>query len=191
MKYKITQFDGTLTDGILQFMELAAQRGFTNNSTLEQIYSYRDERRHALWFIEAGNKVVGSFGAHSIDIIPNSYRIVARTCILSDHTHYSGLRTSRRFIKQHQHLIARIAMPWCVNWINDPSANMFISSHPSSVGTQRIVHNLYCPTLVEVGVLEKYGEYFYRGHTQTFWKLDHEELFRQLAETDLHDIEIE
>ena len=190
MIYKITEFDGPITDEITEFLLNATQRGFTNNSTIEQLYSFKDERRHVLFFIWHKDKIIGSFGAHSIDIIPNSYRIITRMCILTDKSHYTGLRTLNGLIKQHQSLVTRIAMPWCINWVNDPDSNLFISSHESSVGTQRIVHNLYCPTLSDIGVVEKYGDYQYRGHVQTFWRMNVDVLLEQLKETDKGDITI-
>lgn len=180
MNYTVEQFNGIVDEHMAAFFEKAAARGFVNNASLEMLNSCADERKHVIFLIKDGVNIVGTFGAHTIDILPNAYRICVRTCVLTDNTGFMGL-TTLNHIKTHSNLIAQFAIPACIAWVNDSSANMYISSHPSPVGTQRLVHNIYCPTLEKIGVLLNTGEHKYRGHEQTFWKLNAGEFTRQLA----------
>jgi hypothetical protein len=50
------------------------------------------------------------------------------------------------------------------------------------VGSQKIVHQKYCPKLRELGLLDEPIELEYRGHFQYFWKVNIEnwwETFQQ------------
>jgi hypothetical protein len=40
---------------------------------------------------------------------------------------------------------------------------------------------MFMPRLAEWGIAEDYGEYEYRGQTQTFWKINVGEFYSQLA----------
>jgi hypothetical protein len=42
------------------------------------------------------------------------------------------------------------------------------------------VHNIYAPSLVKTKVLTKAFDKEYRGHIQTFWKLNPDEFLEQL-----------
>jgi hypothetical protein len=57
---------------------------------------------------------------------------------------------------------------------------MYITTHPSDVGTQKLVHNIYAPSLEKTNVLSRSFEREYRGHTQTFWKLNPNVFLEQL-----------
>jgi hypothetical protein len=59
---------------------------------------------------------------------------------------------------------------------------MYITSHASKVGTQRLVHTVWGPTLEKTGVLIRAFEKEYRGHVQTFWKLNPDTFLTQLEE---------
>jgi hypothetical protein len=121
---------------------------------------------------------VGSVAAHSID---EGYRICARTCVLSELLPLHTLRT-RNQIVTHQHVTAQYLMPACVEWVGK-KGNMYITSHPCNVGTQRLVHTVWGPSLEKTGVLTREFEKLYRGHNQTFWKLNADVFLEQLRNT--------
>jgi hypothetical protein len=98
--------------------------------------------------------------------------------VFTDLLPYHQLRALTYTIKQHQNITAQFFIPACIEWAKD--ADLYISSHPSDVGTQRLVHKIYCPALVETGALERTCELEYRGHLQTFWKLNVDVFYEQL-----------
>jgi hypothetical protein len=71
-------------------------------------------------------------------------------------------------------------MPTCIDWV-DNQGDMYITSHPSDVGTQRLVHNIWAPAMESASVLTRAFEKEYRGHLQTFWKVNVDVLYNQLA----------
>lgn len=166
-----------LTDFYLE----AGKRGFDNNSNQKMLVdSLSKETRWAVWILYQGDRAVGSVGAHSLpEFGTNAYRICARTCTFAEARPRHGLITTRKLIEQHQNLTAQYFIPANIEWCGVDS-DMYISSHPSTVGTQRIVHNVYCPTLEKIGTLSNAGSVFYRGHEQTFWKLNTQVFLNQL-----------
>ena len=70
-------------------------------------------------------------------------------------------------------------MPACIAWA-PPWEDLYITSHPSEVGTQRLVHTVWGPSLEKTGVLTRQFEKEYRGHLQTFWKLNVDVFLQQL-----------
>ena len=170
--YKIIPWteDLDLTD----FYEQANCRGFVNNNSQKtMIDCFRNERAWCVWILYYNDIAVGSVAAHTID---EGYRICARTCVLSDLLPLNTLRTRNQIIT-HQHITAQYFMPACIEWAKDP---MYITSHPSNVGTQKLVHNIWGPSLERTGVLTKSFEKEYRGHVQTFWKLNVDVFLEQL-----------
>lgn len=170
--YKIIPWTPELD--LTEFYAEADRRGFVNNASQKaMIDCFRNEREWCVWILYYNNKAVGSVGAHSID---EGYRICARTCIFSDMLPATTLRT-RNQIATHQHYTAQFFMPVCIEWAK---GDMYITTHPSEVGTQRLVHTVWGPTLEKTGVLTRAFEREYRGHVQTFWKLDATEFLEQL-----------
>jgi hypothetical protein len=137
-----------------------------------------NEREWCVWILFYNDVAVGSVAAHSID---EGYRICARTCVLSDLLPLNTLRT-RNQIVTHQHVTAQYLMPACIEWVAD-KGDMYITSHPSEVGTQRLVHTIWGPSLEKTGVLTREFEKDYRGHLQTFWKLNADVFLEQLRNT--------
>ena len=159
-----------------EFYKQAAERGFVNNASQQMLVDcFRNEQDWQVWILYHNDLAVGSVAAHTID---EGVRICARTCVFSDTLPYHSLRT-RNQIATHQHVTAQFFMPACVEWAKDK--DMYITSHASEVGTQRAVHTIWGPTLERTGVLVRSHERLYRGHVQTFWKLNAEEFLRQLA----------
>ena len=158
------------------FYAEASAKGFVNNSSqTAMIDCFRNEDRWGAWILYYNDITVGSVAAHSID---EGVRICARTCVLTHLLPTNTLRT-RNQITTHQHITAQFFIPKCIEWVNGKS-NMYITTHPSNVGTQRLVHNIYAPSLVKTKVLTKAFDKEYRGHIQTFWKLNPDEFLEQL-----------
>ena len=165
---------------LTEFYAEADRRGFVNNASRQMLIdSLTKEREWCVWILYYNNMAVGSVGAHSLpELGPNAYRICTRTCVFTDLLPYHQLRALTYTIKQHQNITAQFFIPACIEWAKD--ADLYISSHPSDVGTQRLVHKIYCPALVETGALERTCELEYRGHLQTFWKLNVDVFNQQL-----------
>jgi hypothetical protein len=159
---------------LADFYKDCEAKGFVNNASQRAMVDcFRNEREWQVWILYYNNRAVGSVAAHSID---EGYRICARTCILSDLLPLTTLRT-RNQIATHNHVTAQYLMPACIAWAKDP---MYITSHPSEVGTQRLVHTVWGPTLEKTGVLTRAFEKEYRGHLQTFWRVNTDVFLEQL-----------
>lgn len=167
---------------LAKFYEDAKERGFVNNSSKKaMIDCFANERDWKVWILYDNTDAVGSVAAHSLDIIgPNAYRICARTCTFAEARPSHGLITVRRLILEHQNLTAQFFIPKCIEYCPTDS-DLYITSNESKVASQRQVHEIYCPTLAKTGLLTKTHELEYRGHVQSFWKLDREIFFSQLS----------
>ncbi len=164
---------------LTDFYSTAKSRGFENNSSQQMLVDcFRNESAWQVWLLYYNNAAVGSVAAHSID---EGYRICARTCVFTDHLPFQQLRALKYTCQQHQNVTAQFFIPQCIEWAG-VDKDLYITSHPSQVGTQRLVHSLYCPALVETGALTKSHERMYRGHVQTFWKLNTDTFLKQLNE---------
>lgn len=172
--YKIIPWSEDLD--LRDFYALAKSKGFINNASQQSMVDcFRNEREWCVWILYYNDVAVGSVAAHSID---EGYRICARTCAFTDLMPLDTLRT-RNQIKTHQHITAQFFMPACIEWVGK-KGDMYITSHPSHVGTQRLVHNIWGPAMESTGVLSRAFEKEYRGHLQTFWKLHSHVFLEQL-----------
>lgn len=175
MTYHIIPWDPSLD--LTEFYKQAEIRGFTNNSSQKSMIDcFKNEREYRVWILYYNDIAVGSVAAHSLDIV-NGYRICARTCVFTDLLPTTTVRTQNQIIT-HQHVTAQFFMPVCIEYagIND----VYITTHPSDVGTQKLVHNVWAPNMANIGLLEKTHELLYRGHVQTFWKLDKQKFLKDL-----------
>lgn len=157
----------------------AANRGFYNNSSQQvMIDAFNDEKEMQAWILYYNSRAVGSVVAHSMD---EGYRICARTCTLTDllDIKYSNNLRTKSVITEHQNPTAQFFIPAAIDWVNN-RGDMFITTHPSDVGKQKRVHNTWGPLLVETGCLSLAFQKDYRGHFQTFWKLNTEVFLEQL-----------
>lgn len=174
--YKIIPWTSDLD--LTEFYAEANRRGFVNNASQKAMVDcFRNEREWCVWILYYNDKAIGSVGAHSID---EGYRICARTCVFTDMLPVNTIRT-RNQIVTHQHVTAQFFMPACIEWAK---RDMYITTHPSDVGTQRLVHTIWGPSLENTGVLTRAFEKEYRGHLQTFWKLNTDVFLEQLAKVD-------
>lgn len=178
MAYNVITFSGV--DLPLQdFMDECSRRGLDNNSTIEQLYGFRNEPEHVLFLLKEDDKVIGTFGAHTLDLFENAYRICVRACILTDRTEHSSLRTVNQ-IRTHQNLLAKYGLSSCIEWVNDPTKNLYITTHPSKVGAMRLMHNIVLPEFEKTGMVQKIGDFYYRSSNQTFWKVFPEKYYEQI-----------
>ena len=158
---------------LTEFYKSAKHRGFVNNASQKMLVdTLTREERWAVWILYYNGQAVGSVGAHSLpEMGPEAYRICTRTCVFTNMLPFQQLRGLKYTCQQHQNITAQFFIPACIEWAGKDNT-LYITSHPSDVGTQRLVHNIYCPALVETGALECTCELEYRGHLQTFWKLN-------------------
>lgn len=178
--YSITEYSDDLD--LSDFYRRAEEKGYHNNSSKKMLVdSFSNEQRKQVWILYYKDQAVGSVAAHSFDEMgPDSYRICARTCVLTDQTPLGHLRTVRKTIQQHQNITAQYFIPQCIGWAG-PTKNLYITSNESKTGSQRLVHNIFCPALEEIGTLTNCGTILYRGIEQTVWKLDVFKFFQQLS----------
>lgn len=166
------------------FYKSAKSRGFDNNSSQKSMIDcFRNEKEWAVWILYYKKEPIGSVAAHSFDDImgPNSYRIAARTCIFTDRLdgpYGNSLRTIS-VITKHQNPTAQFLIPACIEW-TPKNSNLYITSNNSEVGTQKLVHQIFCPTLEKKGQMKKMKNVFYRGIDQTVWQFFPDEFYKDL-----------
>ena len=163
-----------------EFYNTAYNKGYINNSSKESLIDcFDNEIRKQVWILYFNSKPIGSVAAHTLDIFDRtSYRICARTCVL-DTVYQKGLGTKQKLIIQHQNITNQFYIPKAIEWAGIDS-NLYISTHDSNVASQSMVHKTYCPIMEKMGLLTNEGEYFYRGHYQTFWKLNSKNFLNDL-----------
>ena len=165
------------------FYAEAKKRGFENNATEKMlVQSLSNEEECIVWIVYYDNTPVGSFAAHKLDFLPG-YRICTRICAFTDLMPLTSIRT-RKEIAEHQHITGQIFIPVTIEHYGKDK-NFYISTHPSSVGTQRAVHNVWAPTLLANNTISLETVTEYRGHEQHFWKLNvdvFEKDFKQMKE---------
>lgn len=183
MSFKLVPWNPDVDLKLESFYSEAKRKGFTNNSSRKALVeTLAKERTWCVWILFYNDNPVGSVGAHSLpELGPNAYRICTRTCVFTDMLPFRQLRALKYTCQRHQNVAGQFFIPECIEWAGRDK-DLYISSHPSNVGTQRLVHNIYCPALVETGALERTCELEYRGHVQTFWKLNVDVFYKQLNE---------
>ncbi len=176
--YKIVPWSKDLD--LTAFYQKADLKGYKNNSSEQMlIHSFNKEKKKQTWILYYNEKPVGSVASHSLDLFgDNSYRICARTCVFTDELPLNSLRTIKG-ITQHQNVTAQFLIPTCIDWAGKEN-DLYISSNESKEASQRLVHTIFCPALEKTGVLEHSGDHFYRGHVQSFWKLNVKKFFEDL-----------
>lgn len=183
MKFRIEPFSEDID--MSEFYAEAAKRGFENNTSAHWLIGcFAKEREAQAWVLFYNDMPVGTVAAHSFDDVmgPNSYRIAARTCVLTDKlegmTYGTGLR-GISVITKHQNPTAQFLIPACIEWApND--AKLYITSNENEAGTQKRVHNIFGPALQKLGVMEPVKNVFYRGTNQTVWSFDQHLFLEQL-----------
>lgn len=176
--YKLIPWSKSLD--LTEFYNKARSKGYINNSSQTMLVDcFENERLKKVWILFYNKIPVGSVAAHSLDIDEeNSFRIAARTCVFTDELPISYLRT-KNGILNHQNVTAQFLIPACIEWAGKEN-NLYITSNDSPEGSQKLVHRIFCPLLAGKNILKFTGEKFYRGHIQSFWKLNVDEFYRDL-----------
>lgn len=162
------------------FYQKARIKGYVNNASQQMLVDCFDkEISKQVWILFFNKRPVGTVAAHSIDIEEeHSFRIAARTCVLTDELPIDHIRT-KNGILHHQNIAAQFFIPACIEWAGKEN-NLYITSNESDEGSQRLVHRIFCPLLEQKGILIFTGNRFYRGHLQSFWKLDVDKFYLDL-----------
>jgi hypothetical protein len=166
------------------FYAKAAARGFDNNSSQKALVDcFKNEREFNVWILYLNGEACGSVACHTLDLLgPNAYRICARTCMLTEYRPISGLLTKKRMVHEFQHITPQLYMPANIAWAGTDK-DLYISSNDSPIASQRLVHKMWCPEMERIGLLTRECELEYRGHIQTFWKLNTERFLTALSKT--------
>jgi hypothetical protein len=177
--YKIVPW--SLELDLKEFYSKAEKKGYKNNSNEQSLVRcFDNEKEKQVWILYYNDKPIGSVAAHSFEIMgENSYRICARTCVITEDSGMSHLRPLKKGILDHQHITAQIFIPTCIKWCSK-SSNLYITSNESETGSQRLVHTIFCPAMEKIGVLEFKGNHFYRGLEQAVWKLNVLKFYQEL-----------
>jgi hypothetical protein len=156
---------------LIEFYATAKEKGFENNASQQMLVdSLASEKSWCVWILYYNDKAVGSVAAHSFpEMGEDAFRIAARTCVFSDHIPIISIRT-RNQIVTHQHVTSQFLIPACIEWC-PPWASLYITSNENSVGTQRLVHNIFGPAMETTGQMKRIKEIDYRGSRQTVWEL--------------------
>lgn len=166
---------------LADFYSECGRRGLHNNSSKAALVDGVLKYPHSqLWILYYNGVAVGSAGAHNFELFgPNAYRICVRTCVLTDRTGLARVRSFRNGIERHQHITSQFFIPTCIEWAGKDK-DLFISTHESSSASHRAVHRLFMPAFEKLGIVTNVGEQWYRGHKQTFWKINVGEFYAQL-----------
>ena len=181
--FKIVPFNKDLN--LDDFYKEAKIRGFLNNVSEHHIIGcFATEREKQAWILFYKNSPVGTVSAHSFDDVmgKNSYRIAARTCVLTDKlvdiSYGKGLR-GISVITKHQNPTAQFLIPACINWA-PKDAKLYITSNTNEAGTQKKVHNIFGPALQRLKIMNPVREVVYRGTKQTVWSFDQSLFLEQI-----------
>jgi hypothetical protein len=176
--YNIVPFSDDLD--LTEFYIKALARGYKNNSSKYWIKDcFRNEQSSQTWILYYNEKAVGSVVAHTFpEMGSNSYRIAARTCVLTEDIPTPSLRTRNQIIT-HQHATAQFLIPACIEWAGKEN-DLYITSNNLESGSQRLVHNIYFPSMAKSGQVTNVCELDYRGSMQTVWKLHVDRFYEEL-----------
>lgn len=178
--YKLVNWSPLLD--LSEFYKESHNRGFVNNASQKvMIDCFRNEKEWNAWILYYNNRAIGSVAAHSFDeVVPNSYRILARVCVFGEARQNKGLITPKKLIAEHQNLTDQFLLPQCIEWVNG-RGRMFATSNYNEHASQRLVHKHYFPTLEKIGIVSKHmHQLYYRGTEQTVWEIHPTKFYQNL-----------
>jgi hypothetical protein len=185
--YEIKEYNDNLD--LTYFYNKCKEKGFINNSSSSKlIKNLNKEKQFKLWILYNSNKPIGSTALHSFDDIMgvNSYRICARTCIITEDTHLHNIRTLSKTILQHQNITSQIFIPVCLDYIKN-KGTVYITTSDKDIASMRSVHNIYAPALSKKGILKNIKDVLYKGTKQTIWQLFPDVFFEELNKYPIWD----
>jgi hypothetical protein len=173
--FELELYNGT--QDLTNFYTEAERRGFYNNSSHAMLIDYISKYENAsLILLLFNKKIIGTVVVHSLSELgilgKDSYRIAARTCVLTHLIEGNRRHTSLRRIKDvpHDHPTSQFLIPACIKLLGNKP--MYISTHNGGVGKQNAVHKIFTKVWKEKGLLESPIELEYRGSFQFFWKVN-------------------
>lgn len=169
--YEIKEYDENLD--LTYFYEKCKEKGFINNSSKSKlIKNLNKEKEFKLWILYYNNKPIGSTALHNFEDVMglNSYRICARTCVITEDTHLQTIRTLSKTILQHQNITSQIFIPICLDYLKN-KRKVYITTCDKDIASMKGVHNVYAPALSKKGILIKVKDVYYKGTQQTIWEL--------------------
>jgi hypothetical protein len=172
MSYRLVEWSPDLD--LSDFYQEAERRGFENNYNQKVMFDcFKNEKSWKGWMLEYQGKYVGGVCAHSFDDVmgPNTYRILARTCIFTDQTHNPRLHTVNSFINNQQCCASQFFIPVSIEWAGQGS-RLFATSNANDMGSQQRVNRLWFPMQKKLGRFSLVKTQFYRGCEQNIWELD-------------------
>jgi hypothetical protein len=165
------------------FYQKCLDRGIMNNASPKRLIdTFKQQKFFKLWILFYNNIPAGSTIAHDFDDVmgENSYRICARTCVLSDMLPIRHIRTKDGIIN-HQNVCSQIFIPVILNALPTDSKCYITTSDKDEASMKQV--NWVCANIFsKQGVLERVDDVFYRGATQTVWLVHRERFFEQLAQ---------
>lgn len=176
--YKIIPWTSDLD--LTEFYIEAEKKGFKNNANQKMLIDcFSNEREWQVWILYYNNTAVGSVAAHSFNEMgENSYRIAARTCVLSHLLPHDTLRTVNQIVS-HQNVTSQFLIPTCINWV-PTNSKLYITSNNNDWGTQKLVHKIFGPAMEKTGQMKRIKEINYRGSLQTVWELFPDKFLNEL-----------
>lgn len=178
--YKIIPWSKNLE--LSDFYKSAANKGYINNSTQQMLVDcFSKENKWNVWILFKDEQPIGSVAAHSFDDVmgKNSYRIAARTCIITDQSDKNSLRTKNQIVT-HQHYTSQFLIPACLNWVPKKSS-VYITTNRLETGTQRLVNRIFAPAMEKTGQMKYVKEVEYRGCQQSVWQFFPEKFWEEMS----------
>jgi len=172
MTYQLVEWSPDLD--LSEFYEEAKKRGFENNFSQKAMFDcFKNEDKWKGWMLKYQGRYIGGVCAHSFDNVmgPNSYRILARTCIFTDQTHNPRVHTVKSFIKDQQCCASQFFIPISIQWAG-PEARLFATSNANPMGSQQRVDKIWFPIQSKLGRFTWVKKEFYRGCEQNIWELN-------------------
>ena len=179
--YEIKEYDDSLD--LNYFYDKCKKKGYSNNcSKSKLVKNLITEKEFKLWILYFNQKPIGTTALHGFEDVmgENSYRICVRTCVISEDTHLSKVRTLEGIL-QHQNITSQIYIPLCLDHIKNKGL-AYITTCDKDTASMKAVHHVYAPALSKKGILKKIKDIFYKGTQQTVWLLDRDQFVKQVAQ---------
>ena len=177
--YSIQEYQRNID--LSSFYQRCLEKGFMNNASPKRLIdTFERQKFFKLWILFYNKLPAGSTVAHDFDDVmgKNSYRICARTCVLSDMLPIRHIRTKDGIIN-HQNVCSQIFIPEILRTLPQDS-DCYITSSNKDEASMKQVNGIWAKLLSRQGVLERVKDVFYRGAEQTVWRLNREQFLAQL-----------